>query len=247
MTWGGRKSSSTTAIFVSSKQRLLAVTGASAGIGLAVAQAAIDADWSVIGLDRSDTPFAHARYAHVLCDLSAPAELARVAERIGEADAFVHCAGFMRVGQVGSLDPNDGLAMWNVHVHAATVLVNALVSRWNAHQFGRAVFIGSRVSQGQAQRGQYAAAKAALVALARCWAAELAANGTTVNVVSPAATQTAMLSHPDRSASAPKLPPIGRYIAPAEVASLVVYLLSDAAAAITGQEIFVCGGSSLST
>jgi len=110
---------------------------------------------------------------------------------------------------------------------------------------GRVVFVGSRVSRGMAGRGQYAATKAALVALARSWAAECASRGVTVNVVAPAATETAMLDDPGRAASAPRLPPIGRLIQPAEIAALVAYLLSPAAAAITGQEIAICGGASL--
>jgi NAD(P)-dependent dehydrogenase (short-subunit alcohol dehydrogenase family) len=96
-----------------------------------------------------------------------------------------------------------------------------------------------------AGRSQYAATKAALIALARSWAAEVAPRGVTVNVVSPAATATAMLEDPSRASAAPKLPPIGRMIQPEEVAALVTFLLSQQAAAITGQDIQICGGSSL--
>jgi NAD(P)-dependent dehydrogenase (short-subunit alcohol dehydrogenase family) len=54
-----------------------------------------------------------------------------------------------------------------------------------------------------------------------------------------------MLDDPARAGSAPRLPPLGRYIQPAEVAELVSFLLSPAAAAITGQDITICGGASL--
>ena len=94
-------------------------------------------------------------------------------------------------------------------------------------------------------RGQYAATKAALIALARSWAREVAAKGVTINVVSPAATATAMLEDPARAATAPRIPPLGRLIEPAEIAEVVAFLLSPAAAAITGQDIAVCGGASL--
>ena len=69
--------------------------------------------------------------------------------------------------------------------------------------------------------------------------------GVTVNVVSPAATQTAMLDDPARKTESPKLPPMGRLIKPEEISALVAFLLSPDAAAITGQEIQICGGASL--
>src|SRR5213078_3778068 len=75
---------------------------------------------------------------------------------------------------------------------------------------GRIVLIGSRTASGAAGHSQYAASKAALVALARSWAIELAPRGITVNVVAPAATDTAMLHDPARGQVEPRLPPIGR-------------------------------------
>jgi NAD(P)-dependent dehydrogenase (short-subunit alcohol dehydrogenase family) len=74
---------------------------------------------------------------------------------------------------------------------------------------------------------------------------ELAPRNITVNVVAPGATETPMLTRPERTSSAPMVPPIGRLIQPEEVASLVGYLLSESAAAITGQELVICGGASL--
>ena len=84
--------------------------------------------------------------------------------------------------------------------------------------------IGSRAARGVIAKSQYGAAKAALVGLARAWAKELAPRGITVNVVAPAATETAMLTDPARAAIPPaEVPPIGRRIYPEEVAALVAF------------------------
>ena len=221
------------------------VTGSSSGIGRAIAESLLAAGWRVSGLDVSAACIAHAEFSHMQVDLAQGAEIARAAHSLGVPDALVHAAGVLRVGPLGQLDLAGGELMWRLHVDAATRLADALVPGMAARGSGRVVFIGSRVAQGMPGRGQYAATKAALVALARSWAAEVAGQGVTVNVVSPAATATAMLQDPSRAASAPRLPPIGRLIAPAEIAGLVGYLLSPIAAAITGQDIAVCGGSSL--
>ncbi|GLR84422.1 hypothetical protein GCM10007857_11320 [Bradyrhizobium iriomotense] len=157
--------------------------------------------------------------------------------------ALVHAAGVLRVGHLGALNHDDGAAMWRLHVDVAERLANTLAP--SLPDGGRIVFIGSRTASGASGRGQYAATKAALVALARSWAMELAPRGITVNVVAPAATETPMLKDPTRATVAPRLPPIGRFIRPQEVAASVAFLLSAEAGAITGQQLVICGGSSL--
>ena len=64
-------------------------------------------------------------------------------------------------------------------------------------------------------------------------------------VVAPAATDTPMLQDAGRGAVSPRVPPIGRFVRPEEVAALTAFLLSDEAAAITGQQLVICGGASL--
>ena len=219
------------------------VSGASSGIGAAIAARLIDAGWQVTGLDRAAPGAPVPGLVVRQVDLSDAAATRAALVGLAPVQTLVHAAGMLRVGTLGALEPADGMAMWAVHVQAATVLADALAP--GMAEGGRIVLIGSRTASGAAGRGQYAASKAALVGLARSWAAELAPRGITVNVVAPAATDTPMLRDPARGAVSPRLPPIGRFVRPEEVAALVAFLISPEAASITGQQIVICGGSSL--
>jgi NAD(P)-dependent dehydrogenase (short-subunit alcohol dehydrogenase family) len=225
------------------RSRSALVTGASSGIGEAIAERLLAQGWKVTGLSRSRPKIAHGRFCHVSADLADSAALPGALSGLTPCNALVHAAGFMRVGNIRDLAIADGQAMWRVHVDAAVALVKHFAPAMP--DGGRVVFIGSRTSAGAAGRAQYAATKAALVGLARSFAIELAPRGITVNVVSPGATSTPMLDDPSRKALAPHLPPIGRFVRAEEVAALVGFLLSEDAASITGQQIMVCGGASL--
>lgn len=221
------------------------VTGASSGIGEAIARRLLADGWRVTALQRGRPAIEHPALTAVAVDLTDGDALAAVAAALPRPQALVHAAGLLRPGRLGELQPADGERMWRLHVDAAARLADALLPRMAEAGFGRVVLVGSRTAHGMPGKSLYAAGKAALVSLARSWAAEVVARGVTVNVVSPAATDTPMLADPARAGTAPAVPPMGRLIRPDEVASLVAYLLGDMAAPITGQEIQVCGGSSL--
>ena len=220
------------------------VTGTSSGIGRAIAQRLLDSDWRVTGFDLAAPAITHAAFRAVTLDITDKRASLAALDASPGITALVHAAGIMRGGMLGSLDLAAGEQLWRLHVEAAVMLADRLAPRLT--QGGRIVLIGSRAARGVMAKSQYGAAKAALVGLARAWAKELAPRGVTVNVVAPAATETAMLTDPARADTPPaEVPPMGRRILPEEVAALVAFLLSKEAAAITGQEIAICGGASL--
>ncbi len=220
------------------------VTGASSGIGAAISQRLLTEGWTVIGLSRRRPPFQHENLLHRAIDLSNPPEVSAVLQDLPECDALVHAAGILRLDQLGkSRQRGDGETMWRLHVDAAVQLADAMVPTMS--DGGRIVLIGSRASKGSINRAQYAASKAALSGLATSWALELVPRRITVNIISPAATDTPMGQDPARVGVKPKVPLFGSLIDPDEIAGLTSFLLSPAARNITGQEIFVCGGASL--
>lgn len=220
------------------------VTGASSGIGAAIVGQLLAEGWQVLGLSRSAPPFAHEAFMHLAVDVSDRQALVDALSSLAPPQAIIHAAGVMAAAPLGELDALRGETLWRLHVDAAQTLANRFAPVMS--RGGRIILLGRRTSRGAAGRSQYTATKAALVALARSWAAELAAAGITVNVVAPGATDTPMLHQPGRESSPPKTPPLGRLIKPQEVVSLVSWLLSEGAAAMTGQELVMCGGASLS-
>ncbi|WP_082619385.1 MULTISPECIES: SDR family NAD(P)-dependent oxidoreductase [unclassified Terrabacter] len=227
--------------------RTAVVTGASSGIGLAIAHDLVGAGWHVLGLSRSRGALSDAA-TWVPCDLAdvISADEAVRAVRgtaIGGVDAIVHAAGLQYSAGVGDLRPEQGERMWAVHVRGAELVVGGLIGVLG--DGGRVVLVGSRTMTGVPGKSQYAATKAALAAMARAWASELAPRRITVNVVAPGPTRTAMLGDPNRASVPPVVPPLGRLVEPSEVAALTRFLLEPTGAMVTGQTIVMCGGASL--
>jgi NAD(P)-dependent dehydrogenase (short-subunit alcohol dehydrogenase family) len=223
--------------------RTAVVTGASSGIGAATVRQLLDDGWHVTGFSRRPAPFDDDAFTWIEADLDDFGGLAALAGTLGAVDAIVHAAGLQYSAPLGNLDVEHGLRMWRIHVGAAEVLVDALSPQ--LRRGGRIVLVGSRTMTGNAGKSQYAATKSALTGLARSWAAELVGRAVTVNVVAPGPTDTPMLADPARGHTPPKVPPLGEFIAPAEVAGLIAFLLGPHGKNVTGQVIVQCAGASL--
>jgi NAD(P)-dependent dehydrogenase (short-subunit alcohol dehydrogenase family) len=239
-----------------SRDRLsrVVLTGGSSGIGLAIARAFLDDGYEVINLSRRDCPLESPRLTSITVDLSdAAATRAAVMTAAARAPAttIVHCAGAIREKPIEDATLADLTDLGNLHLGAALSLVQANLAAMKEARYGRIVLISSRAVLGLARRTAYAATKAGMLGLARTWALELAAHGVTVNVVAPGPiAETEMFEEiipaaSAKMAAAAKQVPVGRFGTPQDVARAVMFFADPKASFVTGQTLFVCGGTSV--
>ena len=230
------------------------LTGGSSGIGLATARAFLDAGYEVISIARRDCPLISPRLTSISVDLTdagATREAILSVATSRPATTLVHCAGAIREKPIEDATLIDLTELANLHLGAALSLVQANLAAMKRARYGRIVLISSRAVLGLAKRTVYSATKAGMLGLARTWALELAAHGITVNVVAPGPiAETEMFEEiiPAASAkmeTAAKQVPVGRFGTPQDVARAVTFFTDPKASFVTGQTLFVCGGTSV--
>ncbi|WP_328531420.1 SDR family oxidoreductase [Nocardioides sp. NBC_00368] len=217
--------------------RTVVVTGAASGIGAAVAAAVTAVGGAVVGVDRDSAPGVRALDVR---DEDAWAELAN--ELAGPIHGLVSCAGVTRRARVGAASVADMRDAHDVNVLGPLLGIQALVPLMPAG--ASIVTIGSLAALQGHYPVAYTTSKWAVRGLTHTAALELGERGIRVNAVHPGFIETAMTaSAPDafREASVAAAP-LGRVGTPEEVASVVVFLLGDGAAYVTGAEIPVDGG-----
>jgi NAD(P)-dependent dehydrogenase (short-subunit alcohol dehydrogenase family) len=143
-------------------------------------------------------------------------------------------------------------ALVNLHLTAAVLLMQATLPAMKAANFGRVVLVSSRSVLGLPTRTVYSATKAGMLGMARTWALELAPHGITVNVVAPGPVQTANFHSivPEGSPQVEKIAaaiPVKRLGQPDDVARAVLFFADREAGFVTGQVLYVCGGTSVGT
>jgi 3-oxoacyl-[acyl-carrier protein] reductase len=234
------------------------VTGASGGIGGAIARAlhrqgaqvAVTGTRTAVlaGLVEELGERAHALAAD-LADPESPDRLVRDAEAVlGRVDILVNNAGITRDALALRLRDEDWHAVIEINLSAAFRLTRAALRGMVRRRHGRVICITSVVGvTGNPGQANYAAAKAGLIGMAKSLAAETATRGITVNCIAPGLITTAMtdkLTDEQRGRIAAAIP-MGRFGAVEDVAAAAVYLASAEAGYITGQTLHVNGGMAM--
>lgn len=231
-------------------KRNFLITGASKGIGHALAERLARAGHGVVGLARSRSDFPGEL---VSVDLSHRDETAAVLAELTTRHTFdgvINNVGLARLDRVDDLTLDDLDTVLAVNLHSAVQTVQATLPMMRRNRWGRIVNVSSLAILGLTQRTAYSAAKAAIASFARSWALELAGTGITVNSVAPGPTETELFranSPPGSEGERRFLAavPMGRFGSPDEIAAAIEFLLSDDAGFITGQTVYVDGGASI--
>ena len=232
--------------------RTVLVTGGNRGIGLATAKLFAAQGNRVAITYRSEPPADCGDLLAVRCDVTDAQQVddafAAVDAELGPVEIVVSNAGITRDNLVLRMKDGDFSDVLDANLTAGFRVAKRAVKGMMKARWGRIVFVSSIVgAAGQAGQANYAASKAGLVGLARSLAKEFASRAITVNVVAPGPILTDMLEAlpEERRAAMTQAVPLGRLGAPDEVAAVICFLASDAAAYVTGAVVPVDGGMAM--
>lgn len=237
----------------SQPKRIAAVTGGSAGIGRVICEQLLSQDYEVVSLSRRKADISHPRLHSIEVDLTdriATGEAVNEMVKRFEVNTVVHNAGVIRPALLADVKLTDLDALVDLHLGCAIQMVQAVLPTMRAQHFGRVILLSSRAALGLQTRTNYSATKAGMLGMARTWALELAPDGITVNVVAPGPIRTDMFydvveQGSEREKSLAASVPVKRLGESSDVARAVSFFADTQNSFVTGQVLYVCGGTSI--
>jgi 3-oxoacyl-[acyl-carrier protein] reductase len=236
--------------FASLEGKNALVTGASRGIGRAIAAELAAAGASVVVGYRSGQEEAEALAAElggraVQADVSSPDDARRLVEEAGDLDILVNNAGLTRDGLLARMSDDDWRTVLDTNLSSVFYTCRAVTRPMMKKRAGSIVNISSIVGvHGNWGQTNYAASKAGIIGFTKSLARELGSRNVRANVVAPGYVKTQLTDVLPEEATEAMLTntPLGRLGEPEDVAGAVRFLCSDAASFITGEVLLVDGG-----
>ena len=236
--------------FASLEGKTALVTGASRGIGAAIAEELARAGASVVigyraGRDEAEALAAQIGARAVQADVSSPEDAARLVEEAGDLDILVNNAGLTRDGLLARMPDDDWRAVIETNLSSVFYTCRAVCRPMMRKRAGAIVNVSSIVGvHGNWGQTNYAASKAGIIGFTKSLARELGSRNVRANVVAPGYVTTRLTEVLPEEATAAMLQntPLARLGEPKDVAGAVRFLCSDEASFITGDVLLVDGG-----
>jgi 3-oxoacyl-[acyl-carrier protein] reductase len=229
-------------------RRVALVTGSAQGIGLAIAAALAEAGHDVIGVDIRDHPEGSVGRT-IQADLAEPAAVDRLIAEAGAVDILVNNAAVLVERSIDEHTVDDFDLTIAVNLRAPFLLSRGFGAGMRQRKWGRIINVASVAARtgGLTAAPAYAASKGGLVTLSKHFARNYGPDGVTVNAIAPGGIMTPMAdaqeaAHPGSREAFLQQFALRRHAEPAEVASVVAFLASDAAGYVTGATLDVNGG-----
>jgi 3-oxoacyl-[acyl-carrier protein] reductase len=236
--------------FCSLEGKLALVTGASRGIGRAIAEELARAGAEVVvgyrsGQDEAEQLAAQIGGRAVQADVSSAADAKRLVEEAGDVDVLVNNAGLTRDGLLARMSDDDWRTVIDTNLSSVFYTCRAVTRPMMKKRGGSIVNISSVVGvHGNWGQTNYAASKAGIIGFTKSIARELGSRGVRANVVAPGYVRTQLTDVLPEEATAAMVEatPLGRVAEAHEIAGAVRFLASDEASFITGEVLLVDGG-----